>query len=474
MLYLDKGSSVPLYLQLYQELKREITEGVYESTPLPPLRNLATELSVSKNTVIQAYQQLLAEGYIYSVPGSGYFCNTIVSNLGSENITFSSSISVAPQRPLPRFVFRYGGLDNNLFPWNTWKKCLRMAIQQEESNHILGYREKQGYFPLRKALSVYLKATRGVNCTPEQIIICCGIQESISILMGLLPIAHYRVGLEDPGYDGVKNAFLRHGYSIFPFPVDEKGIIIENLYNSDSNLIYVTPSHQFPTGGIMPITRRTQLLSLIHERNGFVIEDDYDSEFQYSTSSLIPSLQSLDTNDQVIYLGGFSKSFSPTIRVSYMIIPQRLLPIYQQKFENYKSSVSDLIQRALYEFIQQGSYVRHLRKVSLNNEKKYFTIINLLREQKYIQPLPSNTGLYLLIRLQSELSHEQILQLLEENGVRLFPTTHYWINQAACDPSLFLLGFASMSQEEITAGITHLIDVITRSRYFFPFESQPN
>lgn len=468
MIYLDKTQPLPLYKQLYLEIRRELDEGVYQNHPLSPIRILARELGISRNTVSQAYQQLLAEGYIRSVPGSGYYQNELGSvSLPLSERVFSTEIAHSDQKRA-KYVFQYGSAEAAAFPWRVWKKCVRAALYAEEDELLLEYQDPQGYLPLRTALADYLLASRGVRCLPDQIFICGGTQDAVSMLAVLLPPGQFRAGIEDPGYDGVRNSFLRYGYDPLPIPVSSDGISADALEESSCNLVYVTPSHQFPTGAILPVSRRNRLISIISGRQGYLIEDDYDSEFQYGLSSPIPSLQSLDQNDCVIYLGGLSKTFSPSLRLSYMVLPHKLLPLYHKKFSNYKNPVADLIQRAFCAMLQSGDYVRHLRRISRRNERKYRLICELLKGQDRIQPLLTGSGVYLLIRLKSRLTQSEVIQYLRNHDIEIFPTSHYWNDPAQANPGLFLLGFASLSPDDLEAGIMQLIRVIGDSGLFEP------
>lgn len=468
MIYLDKTQPVPLYKQLYSEIRRELDEGIYQKRPLAPIRILSRELGISRNTVSQAYQQLLAEGYIRSVPGSGYYQNDLGPlPVSRPEKTFSDAISPTKQKRA-KYVFQYGSAETAAFPWKTWKKCVCAALYEEEDEPLLEYQDSQGYLPLRIALADYLLASRGVHCIPEQIFICGGTQDAVSMLAVLLPPEQFRAGIEDPGYDGVRNSLLRCGYDPFPILVGSDGIAADVLEKSSCNLVYVTPSHQFPTGAILPAAGRNRLISIMSGRHGYIIEDDYDSEFQYGLSSPIPSLQSLDQNGCVIYLGGLSKTFSPSLRLSYMVLPQTLLPLYHKKFSNYKNPVSDLIQRAFCAMLQSGDYLRHLRRISRRNERKYRLICNLLKDQDHIRPLLTGSGVYLLIRLKSRLTQSETIRYLQNHDIEIFPTSHYWCDPAQADPGLFLLGFASISPDDLEAGITQMIQVINDSGLFEP------
>lgn len=461
MIQIDRTSKIPLYKQLYLSLKQQIEEEEYTDAPLTPPRTLAKDLHISKNTVDQAYQQLLAEGYIYTIPGSGYYRNRIEWDRNAANTDHTPDIITEKKNaPVPKYNFQYGSIDNQIFPWSKWKKCVHEALQMEMDRSLLSYQDKQGLYSLRKSLASYLKASRGVNCLPEQIIICSGIHDTLSILTAILPSGEYRVGMENPGYDVPRNYFIQNRYTVRPISVNDKGIALDELQQTDANLIYVTPSHQFPTGCVMPIGNRSRLLHLLYERNGFIIEDDYDSEFRYGSSIAIPSLQSLDTHDRVIYIGTFSKSFSPTIRVSYMVLPRQLLTAYHKSFVNAKAYCSDLIQQALQLFLEKGFYVRHLRKMVLANEKKYNLLPQLLKDAENIEIMTSGSGVHCLVKLHSARSHTDMLEMLEENDIRLYPTAHYWHDSTSCPQNIYLLGYAAMSREELAEGIRHLIKVL--------------
>ena len=469
MIYIDRNLKTSIYLQLYNALKQKIIEEEPSRTPLTPVRTLASELKIAKNCVEQVYQQLSSEGYIYSIPGSGYYRNDVAADLNqSANIKPPFGVRCETQQAPPKYNFQYGSLNNSSFPWNKWRKCIRTALLEEEDGTFLEYQESQGLLTLRKSLVTHLKSTRGVNCSPEQIVMCSGIQDAISILAAVFSPDRYTVGFEDPGYDGSRNTFLRYRYKIQPIKVEDNGLSINDLSEHKCNLVYVTPSHQFPTGSIMPVAGRNRLLALINDRDGFIIEDDYDSEFRYGSSMSIPSLQSLDNNDRVIYLGTFSKSFSPTLRVSYMVLPVQLLAKYHEKYRNYKTPLPYLTQSALHHFVSNGFYARHLRKLVLSNEKKYNAIIQTLHEQNYIQPIASGSGVHILIKMKTHASHFETLQMFEEHEIRLYPTTHYWLDKQRCDPLLFLLGFASMTIEETKEAIAHLVEVAISSDMITP------
>jgi len=462
MIYIDRLSDIPMYQQLYLALKQDIVSRPFNRTPLPAIRALAKELCISNNTVNQAYQQLLAEGYIYSVPGSGYYCHDLDQTsppCPPPTTAVATPMPVSPPKPI-RFNFQYGTLAGNLFPWPKWKECIKEALVQEETSPYLIYGDKQGDYMLREALTTVLRQSRGVKCTPQQIIICSGVHDALRILIALLPPKEYLLGFENPGYSTARNTFVNNNYTITSIPVTKNGITMEALSKSNSNLLYLTPSHQFPTGYTLPIKSRNNILDYIHQKDGFVIEDDYDSEFRYNVMP-IPSLQSLDTNERVIYIGTFSKSFSPTIRVAYLVLPNRLMNTYQTVCKDHKTPVAYTIQYALYQFINKGYYMRHVRKVVKASEKKYNRILSVFHEchPSNIRPIATGSGVHLMLEIETSLSESELLAYLEENDIRLYPTSHYWLEPGNY-PVILQMGFTSMSMEELENGIRHLFDVV--------------
>lgn len=461
--FIDKQSSIPLYRQLYQAIKEDIVQQPKNDAPLPSIRTTAQELCLSINTVNQAYQQLLAEGYIYSIPGSGYYRN----NVGQ---------SPAPRRSrcLPdrkrrsqekegtvKYNFQYGNLENRSFPWPKWKECLKEAVQMEEDGNQLIYGDKQGLYELREAIADMLFSSRGVQCEPEQIVICSGLHDAFRLMVPMLPPKSYQLGIEEPGYSTGRNVFQHNSYAIHPLPVTRAGISADALANSHCNLIYLTPSHQYPTGHILPIASRNNILAYIEQKDGFIIEDDYDSMFRYKTQP-IPPLYSLDVNDRVIYLGTFSKLFTPTIRVAYMVLPLRLLDTYWTTCWDYKTPVAAMIQYALYLFMAKGYYSCHVRKVVKACEKKYNRIIALFDKgaPSCVHPIATGSGVHLMLEFDTSLSETELLNYLEQRDIRLYPTSQYWYTPGV-HPVMLQMGFAAMDINEIEAGLRHLFAVLT-------------
>lgn len=304
---LQLESNTPIYLQIYEFIKYEIIQGTISvGTCLPSHRNLASQLNISRITVESAYQQLLAEGYVESKPKRGIFvANVDIDVIPNKKLNMAKEKSNLIENPF-EYDCSQGLIDQTAFPITNWKRALQEAILKYE-NALFAKEDPQGEFVLREHISTYLYHARGVYSSPDQIVIGAGTQPLLWLLIQLLgPTKEY--GIENPGFHRIHAIVKSCNQQIHPIPLDEKGIHISNLYNTNSNVAYVTPSHQFPLGMIMPLSRRLELLKWANDRDGYIIEDDYDGEFRYAGKP-IPSLQSLDSNERVIYMGTFSKSF---------------------------------------------------------------------------------------------------------------------------------------------------------------------
>lgn len=303
MLYLDRNNRTPFYEQIYQALVREILSGSLSAGDrLPATRRLAEELSVGRNTVDKAYQQLAAEGYVQPRQGSGFLVNRIPLELPAEEDSALSVSDDPPREPaIPaRYDFAYGSMDNSVFPYRQWRKSLNNALAAMELSEIIPYPCRQGEPALRREIARYLQRSRGVICSPSQMVITCGQQHSMEILANIFEPSGKVFAMEDPGYDGIRVIFANHHYRLLPVPVEEDGVSVNALRGEKADLLYVTPSHQFPTGAVLPVAKRKQLLRWAEETNAYLIEDDYDSELRYYTSP-IPAMQSLDPYGRTIY-----------------------------------------------------------------------------------------------------------------------------------------------------------------------------
>lgn len=451
--FLNRELSEPLYSQLYHWIKKEIEEGrLLHGMKMPSIRQLATHLKVSRNTVVTAYQQLESEGYLESVPKSGIWVAEI------EKAALHPMEKVIPVRQEWKssnetlINFEYGNIDLEKFPLKVWKKCISDVVSQN-NNWLFEYGEKQGEFSLRQEISKYLLQSRGVHCTPEQIIITSGTQNSISLICHLLNLQQEKVAIEEPGYNGVRNVFENEGCHMEPVPLEKDGLSLEHVHLSKAKAVYITPSHQFPFGMILSISKRIKLLNWAYQTGGYIIEDDYDSEFRYKGQP-IPSLKSLDEEERVIYLGTFSKSFLPSIRLSYMVLPPSLLDQYTQNFRNYNQSASPIIQRAMALFMESGEFERHIRRMRKKYQRKHQTLIKSIEQNmgSKVRIIGEDAGLHILLKLNT-VSCFELIETALQKGVQVHSPLKFWLHPTSESHPYIMLGFGGLSIEEIEKGI---------------------
>ena len=451
----DHASGEPLYLQLYQFIKNEILTGRIEpESKLPSKRKLAVHLDISQTTVETAYEQLLAEGFVESVPRKGLYVKEINGNLFSNANESDNPQGEKRNKPSDSFSidFSHGKIALEAFPHSIWKRLSVQSLYEEESALFFNG-ERQGEWALREQLTHYLYQSRGVRCTPEQIIIGAGTQYLINMLTMI--IGRERVySMEEPGFHRTREAFKDQGVLLKPIPLDQDGININLLYEGGAKVTYVTPSHQFPIGKVMPITRRMELLQWAHEREAYIIEDDYDGEFRYKGKP-IPSLQGLDKNGRVVYLGTFSKSLIPSLRISFMVLPLSLLEKYHKHFSIYKQTVSRLHQHTLEQFMQYGHWERHLNRMRTIYRKKQQKLIRSIDKflGKQVEIVGEQSGLHILLKVNTQTSETKLIEQAAQLGVKVYPTSVYYQLAGSFQKPMILLGFGGVSEKEIEKGI---------------------
>lgn len=356
MLLLDKNSDTPLYMQIYNQFKNRIVSGeLGEGNVLPPIRILAKTLLVARNTVESAYQQLCSEGYVEARMGSGYKVQKVEAkngiNLYSNRTDFEQTISQEQAyrqetAHIVRYNFQYGRLDFSNFPLRIWRKLLNQVLLSDDIVRITAYNEKKGDWELRIQIMNYLAESRGVVCKPEQIILCSGAMSALRLVCQLLMQDINIAAVEEPCYDSAREILINHNFQVVPIGLQSDGIHLDQLQNSNAKMLYTTPSHQFPTGIVMPVNKRLKLLEWADTNHTYIIEDDYDSELRYN-SRPIPSIYSLDKKDRVIYINSFSKALAPGLRMGFVVLPEELLDKYHANFANYHCSIPWLEQKVM-------------------------------------------------------------------------------------------------------------------------------
>ncbi len=466
MLIINKESKVTLYEQIYNQLREQILKGVIpENSMLPSIRNLAGMLQVSRNTVESAYQQLYSEGYVSSKGGSGFKVERIEPNLLGETATEPRVVNHPFQEineqgvmNTERIFFQYGRLRFTDFPVRTIRRLMNQILLSSEIEGISAYRNRKGEIELRTEITKYLYEARGVRCNPEQIILGSGMPYCIGLLSQLLMRYTNEIAMEEPCYDAVRSAFINHRFKISPVPVEKDGIDITALDRSTAGAVYVTPSHQFPTGSVLPVNKRLNLIHWADEREAYIIEDDYDSELRYS-SRPIPSLQSLDRKGRVIYINSFSKSFAPGLRISFIVLPETLLEVYHLFFSKYNCPVPWLEQKIMHEFMKQGHWSRHLRKISVSNKKRHDVLINeitAVMEDDQVLIHGRNAGLHIILEVNNGLTEKELIEKADAEGVTVYPVSSHYADCRNFKNNQVLIGFSSLSEVEIVTGI-HLL-----------------
>ncbi|MFC3883969.1 PLP-dependent aminotransferase family protein [Bacillus songklensis] len=456
---LSKEHSLPLYVQLYEQIKHDIiNKSLPVGSKLPSIRDLSKHLRISRNTVETAYQQLLAEGYITSRPKSGMYVKELeLDVLQQETKPFPyQHTKNTPILDGPEIDFEYGSIDMNAFPMKLWKKYSNQAYKQE-MEEAKSYGHHKGENHLRREIARYLYHARGVRCSAEQIIITSGTQHSLNLLCETVFKNCDQFAIENPGYDRARYIFENHRFMVTPISLDEDGLCTDDLRNSNAKIVYVTPSHQYPCGMVMPFKRRLELLQWAGETNGYIIEDDYDGEFRYEGRP-IPALKELDQHDKIIYLGTFSKMLLPSLRISYIVLPPRLLQSYSAAFEAYIPTVPRVIQNTLYYFMRDGEWDRHVRRMRLLYQKKHSVLVNALTKhlEEAAEIVGEKAGLHLLIKVNSQLGEQALIEMAAAAGVRVYSIEKYRIQQSTDGKPLLLLGFSKMPIDQIEDGIKRL------------------
>ena len=475
----------PLYQALYSHMRAAILSGeLAAGMKLPSTRALAEELKISRNTVLNAYRQLLAEGYLEGKEGSG----TFVSHMLPEHLlttprpnTHSTSSTPQPpgadafppsfserakaqiavsqpsssgRRPRP-FLAEAPALD--VFPYALWSRLVVRQARRMPLRDFM-YQDSWGYRPLREAIVAHLTITRQLHCSPEQVMIVQGSQSALDLAARVLVNPGDPVWLEDPGYSGARGAFLGAGAKIIPVPVDREGLVVEVGVTRapEARLVYLTPSHQFPLGVTMSVPRRLALLDWAKRANSYLIDDDYDSEFRFATRPLA-TLQGLDDANRVIYIGTFSKVLFPSLRIGYMILPPALVDPFLKVRRLIDIHSPVLEQSVLAEFMMEGHFVRHLRRMRTLYAARRRALLEAAREL----PLEIDSveaGIHCVGWLPAGMDDRTLANRAAEYDLNLTPISSFGIEPLARKG--FLLGYGGYDLPEIRDGIKRLGELL--------------
>jgi GntR family transcriptional regulator/MocR family aminotransferase len=475
--------------RVYQALRRDILEGRFApGQRLPSTRALARALRVSRTTAILAYEQLAAEGYVESRQASGTFVSRTLptsaatpatsppiistearasaraerlSRWGERLLAARSSLPPAGQRALP-YDFRPGQPDWSAFPRALWQRLVsrRWAAASAE---LASYGDPAGYRPLREAIAAHLARSRGVRCDADQVVVVNGSQQAADLLARIWLDPGDAAAVEDPGYPEAALALRASGVFVLPTPVDGEGLQVERLPRPGEpqapRLVYVTPSHQFPTGTVMSLRRRLALLEWASERGALLVEDDYDSEFRYEGRPL-ESLQGLDQAGVVAYVGSFSTALFPPLRVGYAVLPRRLLEPFVAAKSLADRQTATLDQQVLADFLRGGHYLRHLRAMGRLYRARRDALLAALGQSlgDLVEPGGAGAGLHLVAWLSPGLDERRIADAALDQGVAVYPIGHFALGLPT--RSGLLMGFAALQPATIRAGVERLAAIV--------------
>ena len=413
----DNNNGQFLYEQLYNAIRDDILNGgIKAGEKLPSLRTLSNELGISLTTIEQAYSQLMVEGYIESRPQSGYYAKSIRS---VENPEREESVEEITDEILSENEFIH---DPSSFDFARWKKCAN-AVFNYYSEQLLFESDPQGERALRNEVAKYIFRSRGVKASPDRIVIGAGTQQITSHLSRiLLRMSINLVSLEEPGYLPVQSILKDAGLQVYHIPVRDDGIQIDRLPSNINSAVYVSPSNQFPTGAVMPVGRRYELLDWAERNGSIIIEDDYDSELRYFGRP-VPALKSLDDKNCVVYLGSFSSTLFPAVKISYMVLPKEMADIFNEIKNAYTQTCSKSEQLTLALFMEKGYYYTGIKKLRTLNSRKLAMTITAF--EKYfgteVTPLDTRSGITLTIKVKSSRSLPELILLARSLGMEMVP-----------------------------------------------------
>jgi GntR family transcriptional regulator/MocR family aminotransferase len=483
----DSGG--PLYRQIYEAIRRFILSGEFApGRKLPSTRALAAELNVSRITVVNAYDQLLAEGYLEGRTGAGTF---VGAELPDDLLQTGARKKAIPARaaPAPLRLSQFGDLlaakslsavreqmtatfqpfQNGLtaveeFPFDTWAR-LAGRWQRNPTRSLLGYGDPQGYRPLREAIAAHLAAARGINAAPEQVVITSGAQQALDLTARIFITRGDTVLTEEPCYQEARGAFEAAGANLIPVPVDSEGIDIAHAATAGAGakLVYVTPSHQYPLGVTMSLSRRLALIEWARSADAWIIEDDYNSEFRYAGRPLA-ALQGLDPAGRVIYIGTFSKTIFPSLRLGCLVLPEELVDVFTaaRALTDVHSSLID--QAVLAEFISEGHFARHVRRMRTLYESRQRALLEECRKQLggLLEVERADAGMHLVGWLPDGVSDVEMSKKGAERGLKLSPVSGYYQTKPARGG--FVLGYTAFDERQIRDGV-RVIKELLRSTW---------
>lgn len=466
---MNRHGKEPLYEALYNAIKNDIQHRkLLPDEKLPSKRAFSKHLGISTITVENAYNQLLAEGYIYSIPKSGYYVSDIEpivrerSRDNSSTVSFSKEETcTSPKEAKKQAPSIFADFSNNSictknFPFSIWTKLFRETMSENQEK-LLSRSPSCGIYELRMAIANYLYGFRGMDISPEQIVVGAGTEYLYSLLIQLLGRSHI-FAMEDPGYHKVARIYEANQVKIQYISSSKEGIDLSELFQSQASVVHLSPSHHFPTGVVTPIQTRLQLLRWANEQpERYIIEDDYDSEFRM-LGRPVPTMQSIDQSDKVIYMNTFTKTLSPTIRISYMVLPKSLIPAFHQKLGFYSCTVSNFEQYTLAKFMEQGYFEKHINRMRTYYKNVRNAFLECIKKQNTpnVHILEEHAGLHFLLQIDTNIPDETLRKRALEQGLQLSFLSEFYQNQTDAPEHILLINYSAMETSKIKETIDRL------------------
>ena len=465
---ISKAGDDSLYHFLYRSIKDDILAGRLEAdAKLPSKRPFANSLGVSVVTVENAYGQLLAEGFIYTLPRKGFFVSAIQQKQtlpvpNKTPVKESRESQRVESHKSPHYIadFVDNQVDASSFPFSTWAKITRKVLC-EQQNELLTRSPNSGIWTLRKVLAKMLRDFRGMNVDPEQIVVGAGTDCLYTWLVQLLGFDK-KYGVEDPGYSKISKIYRKLNVVCNFIPLDENGIRIDQLEETCTDVVHLSPSHHFPTGKVMPVSRRYELLSWASKSsNRYIVEDEYDSEFRM-VGRPIPALQNIDVQDKTVYINSFSKTLASTVRVGYMVLPKPLAKKFREEFSFYTCTVSNLMQHVLAKYIGEGHYEKHINRMRNFYHRRRDTLLDIIRRSPLhdcVEIAEQDAGLHFILKVKTTLSDEEFCNRALEKGVRIGALSDYY---TVAEPSQheFIINYSSVPETQMKKAIQQLKKIV--------------
>ena len=451
--YVFDNSDTPLYEQVYKHIKSDIISGILSpGEKLPSKRSFARNNGISTITIQNAYDQLISEGYVFTVPKKGYY----VANINEmSRVPAGTSIKLdikIPEKPAKfRFDLSNNKINSDNFPFSIWAKLLRETMS-ERSRELMEVSPTGGIYELRAAIADYLKSFRGMLVDPDQIVIGAGTEYLYGLLIQILG-KNKKYCIENPGYKKLAQIYKQYHIECGFADIDDSGISVDSLHKSGADIAHISPNHHFPTGITMPANRRYEVLAWANEEAGrYIIEDDYDSEFRANGKPL-PTLFSIDACEKVIYMNTFSKSLTPTIRISYMILPVHLANIFYSRLSFYSCTVSNFEQYTLASFIDRGYFEKHINRMRLyyiRQRKRLISCIENSSLKDKCEIIENKSGLHFLLRLRTDIPDEVLKEKMKESGIKIQSLSEFYLSDEGAKEHYFIINYSNIDPDNFS------------------------